>query len=96
MPETKPQDADNVVLVGKKPTIGYVLAVLTQLSQGAKEVVIRARGKQIARAVTVLELLKRKYRPDLKVKAINTSTEDVPKEDGKVAKVSAIEIIIEA
>ncbi len=86
---------DNVVLVGKKPTIGYVLAVLTQLSQGAKEVVIRARGKQIARAVTVLELLKRKYRPDIKVKAINTSTEELQKEDGKTTKVSAIEIVVE-
>lgn len=86
---------DNVVLVGKKPTIGYVLAVLTQLSQGAKEVVIRARGKQIARAVTVLELLKRKYRPDIKVKVINTSTEELQKEDGKTTKVSAIEIVVE-
>lgn len=91
-----PGENDNIVLVGKKPTIGYVLAVLTQLSQGAKEVIIRARGKQIARAVTVVELLKRKYRPDVKIKGINTSTEELQKEDGKTTKVSAIEIIIEA
>ena len=28
---------DNVVFVGKKPTMSYVLAVITQFSEGTKE-----------------------------------------------------------
>jgi DNA-binding protein len=91
---TEENKLDNVIYIGKKPTIGYVLAVLTQLSQNVPEVIIRARGKQISRAVTVLELLKRKYRPDIKVKSITTSSEELQSKDGKTVRVSAIEIVV--
>ena len=44
----KPNRADdNVVFVGKKPTMSYVFAVITQFSEGAKEVHVKARGKSI-------------------------------------------------
>ena len=33
----------NVVLVGKKPVMNYVLATLTLLNQGVNEVVIKAK-----------------------------------------------------
>jgi hypothetical protein len=49
----KKQIEDNVVFVGKKPTMSYVLAVITQFSEGAKEVHIKARGRSISRAIDV-------------------------------------------
>ncbi|RLI16035.1 RNA-binding protein, partial [Candidatus Bathyarchaeota archaeon] len=34
--------AENEILVGKKPLMSYVLAVITQFSNGADKVVIKA------------------------------------------------------
>jgi hypothetical protein len=45
---------DNTVFVGKKGTMGYVLAVVTQFNNGADNVVVKARGKLISRAVDVV------------------------------------------
>ncbi len=85
---------DNVVFIGKKPTIGYVLAVLTQLNQGVPEVLIKARGKQICKAVTVAELVRKRYLPEVQIKDIKIDTEELTTEDGKTVRVSAIEIVV--
>jgi len=37
---------DNVVFIGNKPVMNYVLAVVTQFNNGAAEVTVKARGKQ--------------------------------------------------
>ncbi len=42
---------DNTVFIGKKATMNYVLAVVTQFNSGHNEVVIKARGRAISRAV---------------------------------------------
>ncbi|HIH77618.1 MAG TPA: RNA-binding protein, partial [Halobacteria archaeon] len=42
---------DNVVYIGKKPVMNYVLATITVFNEGSKEAVIKARGKAISRAV---------------------------------------------
>lgn len=89
---TKSNAQDNVVFVGKKGTMAYVLAVVTQMNQGAKEVVVKARGKAISRAVDVAEIVRNKFITDANVAEIKTSTEEVTAEDGKPLKVSAIEI----
>jgi len=47
---------DNTVFVGNKPVMNYVLAVVTQFNNGAKEVSIKARGKAISRAVDTAEI----------------------------------------
>jgi DNA-binding protein len=83
---------DNVVFVGKKGTMAYVLAVVTQMNQGADEVIVKARGKAISRAVDVAEIVRNKFITDAKIAEIKTSTEEVTAEDGKPLKVSAIEI----
>ncbi len=85
---------DNVVFVGKKGTMAYVLAVVTQMNQGAKEVIIKARGKAISRAVDVAEIVKNKFVTGAKIVDIATSTEEISSEEGKPLKVSAIEIKI--
>lgn len=86
---------ENVVFVGGKPVMNYVLAVVTQFNSAkAKNVVIKARGRAISRAVDVAEIAKNRFIPDLKVKNIVTSTEEIKREDGNSASVSAIEITL--
>ncbi len=48
---------DNLVYVGTKPVMNYVLAVVTQFNDGVKEIVIEARGKSIPRAVDTAEIV---------------------------------------
>lgn len=88
------EEKDNVIYVGKKNVMSYVLAALTQFTQGAKEVYIKARGKKISSAVTVAEILRNRYLPDLKIKEIKIGTEELTREDGKVARVSTIDILL--
>lgn len=86
---------DNIVFVGKKGTMCYVLAVVTQINQGAKVVQIKARGKAISRAVDVAEIVKNKFVIGSKINNIGISTEEIKTEEGNPLKVSAIEITLE-
>lgn len=85
---------DNVVFVGKKGTMSYVLAVVTQMNQGAKTVQIKARGRAISRAVDVAEIVKNKFVADSKIGKIDISTEELKTEEGTQIKVSAIDITL--
>ncbi len=82
---------ENFVFVGKKGVMAYVLAVITQMGEGAKEVTIKARGKSISRAVDVAEIVRNKSQ-EIKLSGIEISTEEVETEDGKPLKISAIAI----
>ena len=86
--------AENLVFVGKKSTSAYVLAVMTQFSKGAPDVIIKARGRAISRAVDVAEIVRNKPEIAARIDAINLSTEEVQTQDGKPLKVSAIEIVL--
>jgi len=83
---------ENTIFIGKKGTMAYVLAVVTQVNSGAKEVTIKARGKAISRAVDVSEIVKNKFLKDMKISGIGTSTEELSTEEGGTIKVSSIEI----
>ena len=85
---------ENVVFVGKKNIMSYVLAVVTQFNGGVKEVVVKARGKVISRAVDVAEIVRNRFVNDAKVKDVRIMTEELTSEDGSVSKVSAIEITL--
>jgi DNA-binding protein len=85
---------ENIVYVGKKSVMCYVLAVITQFNNGAAEVGIKARGKVISRAVDVAEIVRNRFMPDAKLKEIKISTEELTSEDGSKSKVSAIEIAL--
>ena len=86
------ESKDSVILIGKKNTKSYVLAVITLLNQGTKNITLKARGKSISTAVDVAEMVRNKFAKDLKVDAINISTEELTNEDGTKVRVSAIEI----
>lgn len=86
--------SDNMVFVGKKGTMAYVLAVVTQFNAGANEVTIKARGRAISTAVDVAEIVRNRSVEGAKISSIAISTEEVQTMDGRPLKVSAIEIKI--
>lgn len=88
------EEKDNIVYVGKKSTMNYVLAVVTQFNSGASEVTIKARGKAISKAVDIKEISVNRFLPGVKTKSINTSSEELTNEDGTKSKVSAIHIVL--
>ncbi|MCL2288429.1 MAG: DNA-binding protein Alba [Candidatus Bathyarchaeota archaeon] len=87
----------NVVLIGKKPVMNYVLACITFFHGGAKEVNIKARGKAISRAIDVAEVVRRKFLPNVKVKAITIGTDQIqPQDEGtQLSNVSTFEITLQ-
>ncbi len=85
---------DNVIFVGKKPPMAYVLAVITQFTDGKKEVVLRARGRSISRAVDVAEIVKNKFFTDAEVKDVKIGTEEMTNQQGEKVNVSTIEIVL--
>ncbi|MFH1588910.1 MAG: DNA-binding protein Alba [Candidatus Diapherotrites archaeon] len=87
-------EENNVVFIGKKGAMAYVLAVVTQMNEGNSVVVLKARGKAISRAVDVAEIVKNKFIQSIKVEDIAISTEDITAESGDILKVSAIEITL--
>lgn len=85
---------ENVVYVGIKPPMAYVLGVVTQLSNNQKEVFIKARGRSISKAVDVAEIVRRKFVQDAKVSNIEIGTEERQLENGQKINVSSINITI--
>ncbi|TRZ68076.1 MAG: DNA-binding protein Alba [Methanothrix sp.] len=84
---------DDVVFVGNKPVMNYVLAVVTQFNGGTDEVRIMARGRAISRAVDVAEVSRSRFLGDVSVKDIQISTETLNTDRGET-NVSAIEITL--
>ncbi len=94
MAEEKRTD-ENVIYVGNKPPMSYVLAIVTQFQgSGSEEVVIKARGRAISRAVDAAEITRNRFVTDADVKNINISTESMTNEEGRTSNVSSIEICL--
>jgi DNA-binding protein Alba len=86
--------AENVVLIGRKPVMNYVVACITFFNTGEKEVSVKARGRAISTAVDTVELLRRAFVKDLEIKGINIDTEEMQQEEGGTRNVSTLEIIV--
>ncbi len=91
-PAGKPRE--NTVFIGRKPLMNYVIACLTFFNAGEEEVIVKARGLAISRAVDTVELLRRGFVKDLKIKKIETGTEEITRFEGQRANVSTLEIIV--
>ncbi len=92
----KRRNDENVIYVGKKPPMSYVLAVITQFqSSGSDEVIIKARGRSISTAVDTAEIVRNRFVTDAKIKDIKISTESITnEEEGRTSNVSSIEICL--
>lgn len=89
---------DNIVYIGEKPFMNYVTGVVTQFkTNNEKEVIIKARGKFISRAVDVAEASVKKFLKEEKinVKNIRIDSEEFENKEGKRVNVSLIEIVLE-
>ena len=85
----------DVIFVGNKPPMSYVLAIITAFSSGtAKEITLKARGQAITTAVDVAEITRNRFLKDLKVSSIAIGTAEMPPREGetKSRMVSTIEI----
>jgi len=86
---------ENVIFVGQKPPMSYVLAVVTQFNtSGSEEVVLKARGRSISTAVDTAEIVRNRFVVDAKLKDITIGTESVTNEEGRTSNVSSIEIVL--
>jgi DNA-binding protein len=85
---------DNVIYIGKKGVMNYVMAAITQMNKGEKEIHIKARGRSISKAVDVVQLLKNKFETATQVKKIDIGTEEVTADEGGKINVSTIDLII--
>jgi len=73
--------------------MSYVIAVVTEFEQGAKNVVLKARGRAISRAVDAAEIVRNRFLPDASVSNISIDTEEIESEEGK-RNVSSMEITL--
>jgi len=90
------ENAD-VIFIGNKPPMSYVLAIITSLSSGAsKEITQKARGQAITTAVDVAEIARNRFVKDLKVSKITIGTAEMPPREGetKSRMVSTMEITL--
>jgi DNA-binding protein len=85
---------DNIVYIGRKPVMSYVMAVLTTLNKrNAQSVELKARGRSITTAVDVAEITRGRYMTDLSKPVIKIETEKIT--DGELTRnVSCISITL--
>jgi len=83
---------ENVIYIGNKPPMSYVLAIVTQFNSGSSEVIVKARGRAISRAVDAAEITRNRFITDAKIKEIRIGTEAITNEEGRTSNVSSIEI----
>lgn len=88
--------ADNSIFIGNKPFMNYVTSVVVQFTtKSANEVIVKARGKFIARAVDVSEVASKRFLKDqIKVKDIQINSEEFKNKEGRDVRVSTIEILL--
>ena len=84
----------NLVRIGKKPIMNYVTACVTLFNSGNGEVMVRARGQAIEKAIDTVQMLRRGFLKDIVIRKINLGSEDVTRFDGSRGNISIIEIIL--
>jgi len=85
----------NIIYVGRKPPMSYVLGIITSFTgSNAKEVTLKARGRAITTAIDAVEIARHRFMKDLSVGKITIGTEEIPLEEGGTRAVSTIEITL--
>jgi len=95
--EEKMAEKQDVIFVGNKPPMSYVLAIITAFSSGnPKEITLKARGQAITTAVDTAEITRSRFLKDLKVTKIAIGTQEMPPREGESRSrmVSTIEIAL--
>ncbi|MBT7346923.1 DNA-binding protein Alba [Candidatus Bathyarchaeota archaeon] len=82
----------NIIYIGRKPVMAYVLAVMTALRDTKSEVTLMARGRAISKAVDVSEVVRNQFISDLSITDISIGTEQMETEEGGTRNISNIAI----
>lgn len=87
---------DNSIFIGEKPFMNYVTSVVMQFTNyGVPEVIVKARGKFISRAVDIAEVCCKRFLKDkIEIKSIKVDSEEFKNKEGKDIRVSIIEITL--
>jgi archaea-specific DNA-binding protein len=87
---------DHTVFVGGKPFMNYVTGVVMQFTtQNAEEVIIKARGKFISRAVDISEVAAKRFLENtVETRHIKINSEEFENKEQKIVRVSTIEITL--
>lgn len=90
------EEQEHVIYIGNKPLMSYVTAVMTHFATtGAKHIKVAARGRQISKAVDIVEIIRNRFLKDVKLTDIKIGTDNVEVEGGKQIGVSTIELMLE-
>src|SRR5256886_16962823 len=87
------EEEPNMVRIGKKPIMNYVVACMTLLNTGVADVMVRGRGQSIRKAVEVVDMLRRAFMKNIRIHSVDIGTEEVKREDGSTRSLSMIENI---
>jgi len=88
-------EESNVVYIGRKPPMSYVMAIITSFTgSDAKNVTLKARGRSITTAVDAAEITRRRFMKELNIGEIIIGTEEIQQEEGGTRNVSTIEITL--
>jgi DNA-binding protein len=89
-------ERSNTVFIGRKPVLNYVLACMTLFKSGHGEIIVKARGRSISRAVDVVEVLRNRFMPNAEVVKIEIGTDQIDTDDRGSSNVSTIDIHVKA
>ena len=94
--EKKVGEDSNVIFIGGKPFMNYITGVVMQFTtKNQNEVLIRARGKFISKAVDVAEVARKKFlKESVYVKDVKIGSEDFQSQEGKKLAVSTVDITL--
>ena len=93
----KKHSDENVVFIGGKPFMNYVTGVVMQFTtNNSSEVIVKARGKFISKAVDVAEVVSKRFLKDQKVtvKEVRIDSEEFKNKEGKQVNVSTLEVTL--
>lgn len=89
-------DNDNTIFVGGKPFMNYVTGVVMQFTtKNMEEVIVKARGKFISRAVDIVEVASKRFlEGQIGIKDIKIDSEEFKNDEGRQVRVSTIEVVL--
>ena len=76
------------IFVGSKPATAYVIAALSAMNGDPRSCSVQARGRNISKAVDVVEILRQRFAPGLKIDSITIGTDTFEEDQRKVSKIA--------
>jgi len=66
---------EEVVIVGKKPLMNYVLSIIVMFNQGVENIIVKGRGNDISKAVDIVNTVLSRLGDAIKISSIEIGSE---------------------